>query len=51
LAFQDHEHGVSRIALSQVRFTCFERDFLRLADEPVKLIVRQVCKYRNAAQL
>src|SRR5580658_2489568 len=45
---KDHEHCIGWIALARVDITRLGIHFLRLADEPVHLIVWQISEFRNA---
>ena len=42
LALKNHEHGIRRIALARVDVARLEMHLVRLADEPVDLIVGQI---------
>ena len=48
LPVESHKHGICRITLARVHVPRLEVEFLRLAEEPGDLIVRQVRERRDA---
>src|SRR5205085_8745479 len=47
LSFEQHEHGVRRITLTEVNLARFERQLRSLAEKPLDLIVGQISEYRD----
>ena len=50
LSVKNHEHLIRGIALMQVYIARREKNFLRLAEEPFDLIVRQISEHRQASK-
>src|SRR6202021_4206865 len=51
LAFENHTHPVRGIALADIGSPYCHTKFLRIAEEPVELIVGQISKCRHATEV
>ena len=49
-ALQQHKHCVRRFVLPRISVAGIEVEFLRLAEEPVDLIIGQLCKCGHVPQ-